>query len=165
MPREFFSKQNRQTKPSPTTLRSKRAQTRASVTGGGRGVRGEGLFRMERSGRAVLTRWPEKRSKWRQGTGQVRAQEDRFQARGNSQERTCRKALSWKQIKNSKKAMRLGQKEQWKKWWVLRSDRLTQARSQALTGDRKVTPDGELPKSCCVKAPAARSTKTTISSF
>lgn len=73
----------------------------------------------------------------------MRAQEGRFQARGNSQERTRRKALSWKQIKNSKKAIKLGQKEQWKKWWVLRSDRLTQARSQALTGDRKVTPDGE----------------------
>lgn len=65
-----------------------------------------------------------------------------FPSQGKSQERTRRKALSWKQIKNSKEAMRLGQKKQWRKWWVLRSDRLTQARSQALTGDKKVTPRG-----------------------
>ena len=56
MPWGFSSDQNRQAKPDPTTLRSTRAQTRASVTGGGHGVRGEGLFRMERSGSGVLTR-------------------------------------------------------------------------------------------------------------
>ena len=143
----------KQRKPGPTTLKSKRAQTRPLLSGGGRGGREGGLLSMQWSGRATLMRWREKCSTWRQGTGQGRAQKDCFQARGTAREgRTRRKAPSWKQIKDSKRSW--GRTEGAMERVVGAEIRQTDAGQVTGTdGTRKLLPEGERPKRCCVKTP------------